>query len=147
MNKKIHLEPVDPGNWRIGFQLNDDQKHYVANPSVILARAWAYRDYRSKAFVIYADETPVGMAMYYDIEDPEGYDFSQFFIDSRYQGNGYGKEAARQVLEMMRADGKFDKVWLCYIEGNEAARKMYEGLGFKDTGEADGDEIIMVKEL
>jgi len=45
MNKKIHLEPVDPENWRIGFQLNDDQKHYVANPSVILARAGAYRNY------------------------------------------------------------------------------------------------------
>ena len=47
----------------------------------------------------------------------------------------------------MKADGKFDKAWLCYIEGNEAARKMYEGLGFKDTGDADGDEIIRVKEL
>ena len=34
-----------------------------------------------------------------------------------------------------------------YIEENEAARRLYEKLGFRETGEADGDEVVMVKEL
>ena len=38
-------------------------------------------------------------------------------------------------------------MYLCYIDGNDAARCMYEKLGFKLIGEADEDEIIMVKEL
>ena len=47
----------------------------------------------------------------------------------------------------MKSDNKYDKVTLCYIDGNEAAKNMYEKLGFKLTGDRDGDEIIMEKEL
>ena len=101
---------------------------------MILARAWAYRDYRSKAFVIYADETPVGMAMYYDIEDPEGYDFSQFFIDSRYQGNGYGKEAARQVLELMKADGKSERYGCATLNAMKQPGKCMKDLDSRTPG-------------
>lgn len=43
----------------------------------------------------------------------------------------------------MRADGRYPKVRLCYIEGNQPARLLYEKLGFRPTGEVDGDEIIM----
>ena len=48
---------------------------------------------------------------------------------------------------LMKDDGKYDRVVLCYIDGDEAARKLYEKLGFKHTGEADGDEIIMELKL
>lgn len=147
MDTQIHLEHVTPENWRIDFQLTEEQKNFVSSPERILARAWAYREQRSKAFIIYADETPVGMAMYYDEEEMQAYDFSQFFIDSRYQGKGYGKNATIMIIDMMKADEKYNKVCLCYIEGNEAARKMYEWLGFKKTGDRDGNEIVMVKEL
>ena len=45
-------------------------------------------------------------------------DFSQLFIDGSYQGRGYEEEA-----------------------------DLYEKLGFRETGEVDEDEIVMVKEL
>lgn len=147
MNEKIQLKKVNPDNWRTNFQLYDDQKSYVSNVTGILARAYAYREFRSEVYIIYVNENPAGMAMYYDLDDLEAYDFSQFFIDKRYQGHGYGKEAAKAVLELMKKDGKYKKVTLCYIDGNEAARKMYESLGFKATGEVDEDEVIMIKEL
>ena len=111
--------------------------------AICLARAYAYREDRSQAFVIYNDDLPVGMAMYHDLDDWKAYDFSQFFIDQRYQGKGFGHEAAAQILQMMKEDGQYDKVVLCYIDGDDAARKLYEKLGFIHTGEADGDEIIM----
>ena len=44
---------------------------------------------------------------------------------------------------MMKDDGKYDKAVLCYIDGDDAARNLYEKLGFRHTSEADGDEIIM----
>ena len=31
--------------------------------------------------------------MYYDLDEMQAYNFSQFFIDQQYQGNGYGLEA------------------------------------------------------
>ena len=147
MDSHIHLEPVTPENWRIDFQLTEEQKNFVSSPERILARAWAYREQHSKAFIIYAGDTPVGMAMYYDEDEIQAYDFSQLFIDSRYQGKGYGKKTASMILDMMKADAKYRKVCLCYIEGNNVARKMYEGLGFKATGDRDGKEIVMVKDL
>ena len=108
----------------------------------MLARAYAYRKQRSRAFIICADETPVGMGLYYDLPEMECYDFSQIFIDERYQGQGYGKEAIKLVLDTMKADGKYNKVTLCYIEGNETAKKLYESFGFVET-DRDEDEIIM----
>ena len=36
-----------------------------------------------------------------------------------------------------------DRVTLCYIDGDEAARQLYEKCGFTATGEVDEDEIIM----
>lgn len=143
----IRLKTVTPENWRLGLKVSEAQKGYVSNDMGILARAYAFRESRSKAFIIYNDETPVGMVMYYDCELLDSYDFSQLFIDERYQGNGYGMEAARQVLDMMQQDGKYNKVALCYIEGNDAARQMYEKLGFYLTGERDEDEIVMEKKL
>ena len=143
----IHLNEVTPDNWRLGLTVREDQKEYVSDSSGLLARAWAYRDYRSCALVIYDDETPVGMALYHDYEEGKAYDFSQLFIDYRYQGKGFGLEATSQILELMTSDGKYDKVILCYIDGNEAAKRMYEKIGFTLTGDADDDEIIMEKWL
>lgn len=48
---------------------------------------------------------------------------------------------------MMESDGRYDKVILCYIDGNEAAKNMYEKLGFYLTGECDENEIMMEKVL
>lgn len=128
------------------MKVSESQKHYVSDSCAILARAYAYREQRSRAFVINDDETPVGMGLYYDLPDLECYDLSQIFIDERYQGRGYGREATKRILDAMKKDGKYSKVDLCYIEGNDAAKKLYESFGFVET-DRDEDEIIMELEL
>ena len=143
----IRLVAVNPDNWRLGLKVSEEQKNLVSNDMKLLARAYAYRDSRSKAYVIYSDDIPVGMALYYDCEEVNAFDLSQLFIDERYQGKGFGIEAAREIIDMMKSDGKYDKVVLCYIDGNEAAKNMYEKLGFYLTGERDGDEIVMEKKI
>ena len=105
MKEKIHLEPVDPGNWRIPLSVSEEQKVFVSDQFQVLARAFAYREQRSEAFIIYAEDIPVGMVMYHDLDEWQAYDFSHFFIDSRYQGRGYGMAAAKLVLDRMLADG------------------------------------------
>ena len=142
----VHLVDITPDNWRLKLQVSEAQKTYVAGSAVLLARAYAYREWRSCAFVVCDDETPVGMGLYYDFPERNAYDFSQFFIDERYQGKGYGKAAAKTALEAMKQDGKYDKTVLCYIEGDEAARRLYESIGFVEI-DRDEDEIIMELEL
>ena len=60
----------------------------------------------------------------------------------RNDRNLTGAQAARMVLDAMKADGKYNKVVLCYIQGNQAAKHLYEKIGFAETGR-DEDEIIM----
>ena len=143
----LHLETITPENWRLGLSVREDQSSYVSDSSRILARAYAYRNERSQAFVIYNGDVPVGMAMYYDYDEGKAYNFSQFFIDQHYQKKGYGLKAAEMVLERMKADGKYDRVVLCYIDGDDAAKRLYEKLGFHHTGQVDEDEIVMEKRL
>ncbi len=137
----IRLEEISPENWRYDLKVDESQKGYVSDGMGLLARAYAYRNYNSVALVIFNDDTPVGMALYYDIQ--EAYDFSQLFIDRNYQRRGYGEEAARQVIERMKAEHRYRRILLCYIEGNEAATSLYRKLGFVHTGERDGNEIVM----
>ena len=143
----IWLEPVGPDNWRLGLAVSEAQQRFVSSDMRLLARAYAYRERGSRAFVVRDGEIPVGMVLYHDCVELGAYDFSQLFIDARYQGRGFGRRAAQLVLEQMEAEGRFDKVVLCYIEGNDAARKLYSGLGFTHTGQRAGDEIIMEKAI
>lgn len=138
----IHLVDIDSENWRIPLRVTGEQARYVANSTTILARAYAYRNSRSRAFYVCADETPVGMVLYHDEESLNAYIFSELFIDERFQGKGYGRAAAGLVLDRMKKDGKYRKAVLCYIEGNAAAQKLYESFGFVET-DRDDDEIIM----
>lgn len=55
----VHLETINPDNWRLDLKVRDDQSKFVSNPNRILARAYAFRNNRSQAFVIYDDETPI----------------------------------------------------------------------------------------
>ena len=142
----ISLEDIDAGNWRIPLSVSKDQEQYVASTTTILARAYAYREQRSRAFVIYDNETPVGMVLYHDEDSLDAYIFSEILIDERFQGKGYGTAATKLVLDRMKEDGRYHKVVLCYIEGNDAAKKLYEQFGFVET-DRDEDEIIMELDL
>ena len=138
----VHLIDIDSGNWRVPLNVSKEQELYVANSTTILARAYAYRNSRSRAFLIHEDETPVGMVLYHDGESLDACIFSEMFIDRKFQGKGYGRVATQLVLDDMKKDGKYNKVILCYIEGNDAAQKLYESFGFVEI-DRDEDEIIM----
>ena len=92
----------------------------------------------------YDGETAVGMGMYLDDPEKNAYDFCQLFIDRRWQGRGFGRRAVELALDEMRAAGRYSRVVLCYVEGDEPAMRLYQSLGFVHTGEADEGEIEML---
>lgn len=51
----IHLEDITPDNWREDLKVAEEQKRYVSNSAVLLARAYAYRNERSHACMIYEE--------------------------------------------------------------------------------------------
>ena len=70
-------------------------------------------------------------------------------IDKRYQGRGYGKEALKLAIDFIRTwpCGKAEYCWISYEPENEVAKKLYASLGFEETGEMCGDEIVAVLKL
>ena len=70
----------------------------------------------------------------------------QFMIDKKSQGRGLGKAALQKWLSMIEAEKKYSCVQLCYVEGDIAAKRLYENFGFYEI-DKDEDEIIMQKDL
>lgn len=144
MTKIVDIDHVgfDRNSPILKLDVAEDQQSYVACVPVILGRAYVFRSCRPRMFVICSDNTAVGMALYYDCPEEQCYEFSQIFIDRRYQGRGYGREAVQLILDDMRQDGTYQKVTVCYVEGNDASRKLFEQFGFVETAH-EWDEITM----
>ena len=142
----IHLVDIDVEAGNTDLEVSEEQRDYVCTSLVMLARAWLHRKFRPRVFNVYDGETAVGMGMYLDDPEKNAYDFCQLFIDKRYQGKGYGKAAVGLVLDAMRAEGKYQKVSMCYVEGNDASRKLFEQFGFVEVSHP-WDEIFMERML
>ena len=142
----IELREVTPENWRQvnSLKVREDQQKCVASNVGILARTYAYRNEGANAYIIYNDEEMVGLLMYRDWgQPPKCYVLDQFMIDERFQGKGYGKEAVKLLICLMKEQGKFNRVELGYTRGNIGAMKLYESCGFYHTGDDYEDEIGM----
>lgn len=142
----INLVEVNGDNYRAACKLKvaESQKNYVVPNIAILGRAYAYRNNGAKVYLICNDEVMVGMAFYRQKGSPYScYILDQFMIDERYQGKGYGEQAVKLIIHMLKTEGNNKKIELCYCKHDLAAQKLYEKLGFYHTGEIDGEEIIM----
>ncbi len=145
-NSTLRLVDVDEDNWRLNLSVSSEQQRFVAAMPVLLARAYAYRNYNSRAFVVQLGDLALGAGLYYDCPELNAYDFSQLFIDQRYQRRGFGKAAARLALEEMKRARRYEAAILCYVDGNDAARRLYAQLGFSEI-DRNEDEIIMKMNL
>jgi diamine N-acetyltransferase len=113
------------------------QKGFVAPNSVSIAQA----HFEPKAWfrAIYAGEEPVGFVMVH--EDPEDWFLWRLMVDHRHQGNGYGRDALEQVFERLRGLGA-TVLLTSYVPGEGSPGGFYHRLGFVDTGEEDGGELL-----
>ena len=139
----IRLADVTPDNWRCRLSVSEAQKTLAADRVGLLARAYAYREDRARAVFLGDGDTPVGMALWRDYPEGGTYVLDDLFINARYQGQGYGTAVLALTLDVLRREGKFPRVILCYVEGNDAARRFYEKSGFRRKGNDFEDEIEM----
>lgn len=73
----------------------------------------------------------------------------RLMIDKQYQNRGYGQEAMKKILELIRTypAGLAHYCWIPYKPENIAAKKLYERVGFRENGEIYNDESITVLQL
>ena len=69
---------------------------------------------------------------YYDVKSY--YTLWKFMIDVRYQNKGYGRKALELGIQYLRDRFGATEIYTGVVPGNAVAKKLYESVGFKDTG-------------
>jgi len=126
---KINLRSITPDNYKdvISLQVSKEQAHLVA-PNVLTLAQMQFR-HEKTALAIYTEDTLVGLIAY-DLYD---YDIWRLMIDERYQGRGYGRQALKRVIEILRLHGAQSEVRTDIVPDNKAAKTLYESLGFHEN--------------
>ena len=146
MNTELILKEIDESNFVECFnlKLGENQDKFVSHPIRSLAQAYVYYN-QCTPFGIYKENIMVGYVMViYDYDD-ETYNIWHMMIDEKYQNNGYGTRALELCIDYIKSKpfGKSNDIILtCNIE-NYNAIHIYRKMGFKNTGDVDGDEIVM----
>ena len=150
------IRPVTKDNWRelIRLKVREDQTHFVASNLYSIAEAQFGDEDEGHwdlyPFGIYDDEgKPVGFLMYgLNPDHPKQQAFIQrLMVDEKHQGKGYGRFGMEKMLETFHAQEHIQSVGISYEPENEAARKLYASLGFEETGEVVGGEVVAVLRL
>lgn len=143
------------------LEIFDNQKSFVAtnNISIIEAYLAIIENDHVFTFGIYNDDVPVGFLMIgFDVNSDDAdapkiakgnYNIWRLMIDKTFQGKGFGKKAIELALEFINTFpcGTAKYCWLSYENDNYVARQLYQSVGFVETDEKDGEEIVAILKL
>ncbi len=138
---QILLRPVCSDNWRdvAGLQVAGWQREFTAEPTHYLALCCYGRDW--KPLAIYLGEQVIGFLMWSeDVADGSCW-LGGIMVDHRSQRQGYGGQAIRAAITMLAEEHGYQQFALSYLPHNPA-RRLYHRLGFVETGETEGDEVV-----
>ncbi|MEA2574774.1 MAG: diamine N-acetyltransferase [Chloroflexia bacterium] len=129
----------------IGLELAEDQQGFVRSNLYSIAQSKAIPMLTPRAVYNEADEL-VGFVLYRGERDPnldpDGW-LVRIMIDKRYQGCGYGRQTMEEIIRLVRDDMGCRSIGLSVEPENQNARKLYQSLGFRETGEAIHGQLIM----
>ena len=135
----IVLKEVNIQNWFNIIMLRSakDQENKIFEKNIAsncfsLAQSSIEESWVTKS--IYYHETLIGFTMYGYSEELQGYEICRFMIDFNHQGKGYGKEGLNLVIQEMVNNLKCEEILLSFHPDNKSAKKLYESVGFKNTG-------------
>ena len=147
----IELRQITKDNMQqcFGLKVADDQAQYIASNEDSWNTAQENKDV-ARPFAIYCDDDMVGFTMFAfdeNYEDPDDrYWLWRFMIDEGQQGKGYGTAALQVIIQYFRDHGA-NNIRLSTKDTNLNALTMYRKAGFRDTGELNGEEIVLQLDL
>ena len=123
------------------LRLLPSQEEFVASNDDSLAEAT--ENPACVPLAIRARDHIVGFAMFALDRDDGNYWLYRFMIDARFQGQGYGSEALRQIVASLATRPDCTCVMLGVKSENEYARGFYRRAGFRETGMVIDGDIVM----
>ena len=139
---EVTLEEVTEHNVRVVCRLmvGPDQARFVAPNAISIAQAHFSPEAWFRA--VAADGVPVGFVMLYEEPEKAVYTLWRFMIDARHQGKGYGRVAIGLVLEHLRTLPGAAELKTSWVAAPGGPAPFYAGLGFRETGELDEEEVV-----
>jgi diamine N-acetyltransferase len=140
----VTLRDINLDNWEqiANLKVDDAQQQFV-HPNWYSMLQTLYLPEILYHRAIYNDDEAVGYAAMGQDPDDQTCFISRLMIDAAHQGKGCGRAAMVAILDDLRARYGADAVILVrVVPENIAARKLYESLGFQDTGEVQRGEIV-----
>ena len=140
--ESVTLVPVDAGNWRevVDLEVTSAQQAFVAPPARYLTMC-AYDGSWTPLAIRYGDRI-VGMLIWAIDPDEDSCWLGGLLVDRRWQRRGIGRRAVEAALAQLEPRDASAGFALSYLPDNVAARSLYAELGFVETGETAGDEIV-----
>jgi len=148
----ITLRELTRDTWEecVDLDVAEHQRNFVSSNLVSLAEAQFYPGTVCRA--VYADEVMVGFVMYgpdaeYAPEEQGAYAFVRLMIDQHHQGKGYGRTAFAAVIDTIKNIPESRVLYTSYDPENTHAGRLYEAMGFQQTGRMLDGEIIVALRL
>jgi diamine N-acetyltransferase len=139
---KVTLQEITAETVRTicNLSVTEVQNNFVAPNAVSIAQAY----FEPKAWfrAIYADDIPVGFVMLLDNPEKPIYYLWRFMIDAQYQKMGFGWQAIQLLIEYVRTRPQATELLVSYVPEDGGPGPFYHKLGFKPTGEMEGNEEV-----
>ena len=148
---KIELCDLSEENLQQCFNLKvaDGQMQYIASNKDSWQTANENKTV-ARPFALCCDGKVVGFTMFAFDEnyaDPnDRYWLWRFMIDESLQGKGYGTAALQVIIQYFKDHGA-NNIRLSTKDTNLHALSIYHKAGFKETGEMNGEEIVLQLDL
>lgn len=142
MPPTVELRDVTAANWRAcaDLEVTADQSEFVTPVTRYLCLCHYGGVWNPLA--VYAGGEWVGFVMWaVDADDASGW-IGGLIVDRRRQRRGYGRAAVEALCARLRDEQGCRSFALSYAPGNVAARCLYASLGFTETDEREGDEVV-----
>jgi diamine N-acetyltransferase len=138
----VELNDVTAENWRAcaDLEVSDEQREFVSPVTRYLCLCHYGGVWHPLAVTSSAEV--VGFAMWaVDPDDASGW-IGGLVVGRERQREGYGRAAVLALLERLRREQGCASAALSYAPENAPARALYLSLGFTETGEREGDELV-----
>ena len=116
------------------------QEDFVNPAGFSIGRAYLQPD-RNIPCIIWQGSTRIGYIVLRKWVGSEATSWS-YYLDRDFQGQGYGKTAARLAVKILKTAMPELPVKLSAEKDNTKAHRLYESVGFLRTGETDGDDLV-----
>ncbi|MDT8719179.1 GNAT family N-acetyltransferase [Clostridium sp. 19966] len=127
---EINFREIDKTNYNtcVSLKVGEHQINYVASNVYSLVQA----SYEEGLYPlgIYNEDEMVGFILYDYDEEINGWSFSRFMIDVKYQNKGFGAKALEKFLVFFHDKFPNEDLYTSVETDNEVAIKLYERHGF-----------------